>query len=352
MKKYGILLIGCGYIGCEHLKDIYYRPEFEIVAVVDKSEKRAALAAKKYNALSYGKDYKPFLSDKRIQIVIIATYPDTHLKIAQECLLYGKHVLCEKPIARTFEESLKFYNMALKSKCKVQVAYILRHNKSYHKIKELIDSKIIGELKVIRMVQNQHISDWSRYCSLLENCMPIVDCGVHYIDIVRWFTGSEITKVSGFGTKIDEDSPKYNYTIMNFETENGCQGFYESCWSRNIGAQNVKEFIGTEGRITLTLAKHRGEEIADGDLIRIYSKDSEEYRSICYKSVYKDMYAQILSLINSIENDTPTVPSLEDVFKAQQIALEAEKAILNKIPVSVESHGVMPLKEKDKMSVF
>ena len=49
---------------------------------------------------------------------------------------------------------------------------------------------------------------------------------------------------------------------------------------------------------------------------------------------------------------TPTVPSLEDVFKAQQIALEAEKAILNKIPVSVESHGVMPLKEKDKMSVF
>lgn len=345
MKKYGILLIGCGYIGCEHLKDIYYRPEFEIVAVVDKSEERAALAAKKYNALSYGKDYKPFLSDKRIQIVIIATYPDTHLKIAKECLLYGKHVLCEKPIARTFEESLKFYNMALKSKCKVQVAYILRHNKSYHKIKKLIDSKIIGELKVIRMVQNQHISDWSRYCSLLENCMPIVDCGVHYIDIVRWFTGSEITKVSGFGTKIDEDSPKYNYTIMNFETENGCQGFYESCWSRNIGAQNVKEFIGTEGRITLTLAKHRGEEIADGDLIRIYSKDSEEYRSICYKSVYKDMYAQILSLINSIENDTPTVPSLEDVFKAQQIALEAEKAILNKIPVSVESHGVMPLKE-------
>ena len=352
MKKYGILLIGCGYIGCEHLKDIYYRPEFEIVAVVDKSEERAALAAKKYNALSYGKDYKPFLSDKRIQIVIIATYPDTHLKIAKECLLYGKHVLCEKPIARTFEESLKFYNMALKSKSKVQVAYILRHNKSYHKIKELIDSKIIGELKVIRMVQNQHISDWSRYCSLLENCMPIVDCGVHYIDIVRWFTGSEIKKVSGFGTKIDEDSPKYNYTIMNFETENGCQGFYESCWSRNIGAQNVKEFIGTEGRITLTLAKHRGEEIADGDLIRIYSKDSEEYRSICYKSVYKDMYAQILSLINSIENDTPTVPSLEDVFKAQQIALEAEKAILNKIPVSVESHGVMPLKEKDKMSVF
>lgn len=352
MKKYGILLIGCGYIGCEHLKDIYYRPEFEIVAVVDKSEERAALAAKKYNAFSYGKDYKPFLSDKRIQIVIIATYPDTHLKIAKECLLYGKHVLCEKPIARTFEESLKFYNMALKSKCKVQVAYILRHNKSYHKIKELIDSKIIGELKVIRMVQNQHISDWSRYCSLLENCMPIVDCGVHYIDIVRWFTGSEITKVSGFGTKIDEDSPKYNYTIMNFETENGCQGFYESCWSRNIGAQNVKEFIGTEGRITLTLAKHRGEEIADGDLIRIYPKDSEEYRSICYKSVYKDMYAQILSLINSIENDTPTVPSLEDVFKAQQIALEAEKAILNKIPVSVESHGIMPLKEKDKMSVF
>ena len=45
MKKYGILLIGCGFIGCEHLADIYYRPEFEIIAVADKAEAAVAPAA-------------------------------------------------------------------------------------------------------------------------------------------------------------------------------------------------------------------------------------------------------------------------------------------------------------------
>lgn len=337
MKKYGILLIGCGYIGCEHLDDIYYHNEFEIIAVVDKAEDRAALAARKYGALDYGTDYRAYLDDMRIQIVIIATYPDTHLEIARECLAHGKHILCEKPIARNSEESNDFYELVRKSTCKVQVAYILRHNKSYQKIKELIDSKIIGDLKVIRMVQNQHTADWSRYSSLLENCMPVVDCGVHYIDVVRWFSGSEITKVSGFGTKIDEDSPRYNYTVMNFETANGCRGYYECCWSRNIGAQNVKEFIGTKGRITLTLAKHRGAEICDGDLICIYSNDFDGYRSICCKSVYKDMYAQIRSLIDSIENNTPTVPSFENAYKAQQIALTTEDAILKGISIAIDN---------------
>lgn len=335
MKKYGILLIGCGFIGCEHLADIYYRPEFEIIAVADKSEDRARLAAKKYGALMFGTDYRDFLDDKRIQIAIIATYPDTHLEIAKECVAHGKHILCEKPVAGNIEESLEFRRLAENSDRKIQVTYILRHNKSYQKIKELIDSKIIGELRVIRMIQNQHTADWSRYSSLLESCMPIVDCGVHYIDVVRWFTGSEIKKVSGFGTKIDDDSPQYNYTVMNFETESGCRGYYESCWSRNIGAENVKEFIGTKGRITLTLAKHRGEEITGGDLINIYTNGSDEYRSICYKSVYKDMYAQILSLTESIENDTPTLPTADDVWKAQKIALLAKESIIRGTPINI-----------------
>lgn len=329
MKKYGILLIGCGYIGCEHLSDIYFRPETEIVAVADKSLERAQTTAKKYGALEYGTDYRQFLDDERIDIAIVATYPSTHLSITKECVEHGKHVLCEKPVACNEKEGEEFCELVSKTSCKIQVGHILRHNKSYQKLKELIDSGIIGQLKVIRMVQNQHAVNWERYNALLENCTPVLDCGVHYIDIIRWFTGSEITAVSGFGTKIDPDSPKDNYTVMNFETECGCKGFYECGWSRSIGAENVKEFIGTKGRIDLKLQSHRGDCLSDGDLISIYTNDSSEYRSICYNSRYKDMYAQICSLIDSIENNKPTVPTWQDVWKAQKIAMCAEKAIIS-----------------------
>lgn len=69
---------------------------------------------------------------------------------------------------------------------KVLIAHILRHNRSYGKIRELIRNGAVGELKMIRMIQNHHAMNWERYCRLLMDCSPTVDCGVHYYDLVQW----------------------------------------------------------------------------------------------------------------------------------------------------------------------
>ena len=98
-RVYGVMLIGCGHIGEEHLADIYYRDNVRIEAVVDQQPERAALFARKYGARHSGTDYRPFLDSKAVDIVIIATYANTHLPILEDCLAAGKHVLCEKPIA-------------------------------------------------------------------------------------------------------------------------------------------------------------------------------------------------------------------------------------------------------------
>ena len=130
MKKYGILVIGCGHIGSQHLENIYYRDNIQIVAVVDSSEDNARLAAKKYGALDYGTDYHRFLSDDRVDIVIVATYTSTHLTILKECVANGKHVLCEKPIASNLKDGEEFVKIVKNAKTKVLVAHILRHNKA------------------------------------------------------------------------------------------------------------------------------------------------------------------------------------------------------------------------------
>ena len=128
MKQYGILLIGCGHIGSQHLADIYYRENIQIIAVVDTCINTAQSAAKKYGALEYGTDYHPYLSDDRVDIVIVATYASSHLQILQECLAAHKHVLCEKPIATTLEDGKVFYETVKASDSKVLIAHILRHN--------------------------------------------------------------------------------------------------------------------------------------------------------------------------------------------------------------------------------
>ncbi|MBE6671060.1 MAG: Gfo/Idh/MocA family oxidoreductase [Ruminococcaceae bacterium] len=329
MKKYGIMVIGCGHIGCQHLKNIYYRDNIQIVATIDTNEENAKLAARKYGSLEYGTDYKKYLTDDRIDIVIIATYTSTHLEILKECAKNGKHVLCEKPIATNLADGEEFVRIVKESNVKVLVAHILRHNKSYIKIRDLIRSGAIGELKTVRMVQNHHVLNNERFSNLLSDCSPVLDCGVHYVDVMQWFTDSKVCEVSGVGTKIDPTAPNNDYTIMTFRMENGCVGYYEAGWNRNIESQNMKEFIGTKGRISLVLKEMRANDREEGDLITLYNGESGEYRIINNDSQYKDMYGQVCTLIDMIENNTEGNPTIESVFSAFKTACLAQEAIEN-----------------------
>lgn len=335
MKTYGILLIGCGHIGMEHLTSIYYRNGICIEATVDTDPLRAAEAAKRSGALHHGTDYRPFLKSDAVDIVIIATYADTHLKILRECLAHGKHVLCEKPIALSYEEGEEFVKTVKAAPEKVLVAHVLRRNRSYQKIRELIRSGAIGELRLIRMTQNHHAMDWPRYRRLMEDCSPTVDCGVHYYDLVQWLTDSKITEVSGFGTKTQPDAPRDNYTFVSFTTESGCRGFYEAGWGQTVRSCNTKEFIGTKGRITLEMQNQRQGDSEEGDLITLYRSDTAAYETINVRAEYKDMFSQLGVLIDMIETGAPSDPSIDEVWSAFRVSVAAERSIISNRPEMV-----------------
>ncbi len=326
-KSYGVLLIGCGHIGEEHLADIYYRDNIRIEAVADSREERARLFARRFGARHYGTDYRPFLGDPRVDIVIIATYADSHTAILRDCLAAGKHVLCEKPIADTLEKGREFYTLAKGAGPKVLVAHILRHNRSYQRLAELIRGGAVGELRLMRMVQNHHAMDWPRYKRLMTDCPPIVDCGVHYLDVMQWFAGAPITEVGGVSARLDEDAPRDNHGIAQVRLANGCMGIYEAGWSRNLASENLKEFIGTKGRLTLTLKENRTQHREEGDLITLYSSETGEYAAVNVPSKYKDMYAQLSALIDMIEKDAPASPTMEEVFSAFAAAMLAQEAM-------------------------
>ena len=169
--------------------------------------------------------------------------------------------------------------------------------------------------------------NWERYKKLLADCSPIIDCGVHYTDVARWFTGQKITKVWGMGTTIESDAPTYNYGIMNFEMDGGCRGYYEAGWSKSTASCNLKEFIGTKGRISLTLSEMRDRDREEGDRIEIYHSDTGVYETINNISTYKNMYGQLMTLIDMIETDSDGDPTIDEVFSAFKAALLADKAI-------------------------
>lgn len=337
MKSYGVLVIGCGHIGMQHLLDIYYRDDIRIEAVVDQNPAAAEAAAHRCGAYQWGTDYLPFLKSDRVDIVIIATYTSTHLTILRDCLAHHKHVLCEKPIGETLEQGREFVQTVKAAKEKVLIGHILRHNTSYQKMRELIRSGVIGELRLARMAQNHHtLLDWERHRRLLEDCSPAVDCGVHYFDIIQWFTGSKIVEVSGFGATTQDDVARDNFNMITFRLENGCAGYYEVAWGQSIRTNNLKEFIGSKGRISLDMVISRNEDGEEGDKITVYHSDTGVYEIINVHTIYKNMYGQLKALIDMIENDTPGNPTIDEVWQAFRVAQAAQESIETGKPVRIE----------------
>lgn len=329
MKKYGIVLVGCGYMGASHLEDVYYNDNIEIRGVVDYSPEKAKAFMKKYGALSWNTDYQDYLSDPLVEIVIIATYPATHLNILKDCLDHDKHVLCEKPITSSLEEAQEFVKLVKESKSKVLVGHILRHNATYGKIAEMIHSGAIGSPFVLRMVQNKHSMDWERYLELINNTSPLIDCGVHYIDVIQWFCQSRVTEVSGIcaRTEPDMDESKYNYSMLCVKLEDGSVGYYESGWGNTIASEDVKEFIGPKGRIKLTYRKDRVLHKEEGDLIEYYSYASNKYEMINLNSKRKPTGEQLYYLIKMIEDGIAAKPTIDEVYKVMNIAFSADEAV-------------------------
>lgn len=335
MNRYGIVVIGCGYIGQQHLDDIYYRDNVHLIGVVDTDPARAALFAARYGAEHWATDYRSLVALPETQIVIIASWVRSHCEILRFCIEAGKHVLCEKPLSADKEESEQAFRLIASSKVKVQLGLILRHNHSYQRLREIIAGGAIGTPNFIRMVQNHHALNWPRYRRLLEDCPSFFDCGIHYYDIAAWLTGSRIQSIHCSSAFLDTDCEHANYGIARMRTESGCLAIYESGWSKKLPAASERLFVGTEGYLQLTLAHERVSAREEGDLITLYRADPGIYETINLPCVYKNMYAQLCSLIQSIETDSETVPALSDAQAATRVAFAAIQSAESNSEVSL-----------------
>lgn len=333
-RIYHVALIGCGRMGEAHIEDIYYKDNVQIDYVCDLNPDRARIFSKKYGARKIAVDYLECVQDKTVDIVIIATYPSTHLEILKACIQNGKHVICEKPIATSVDDAKTFAALVKANpQCKILIGHILRHNKTYQKVAEMIQGGAIGFPIIFRMVQNQHTMDWQKYLTLIKETSPIIDCGVHYMDVMEWFTGSKITYIDAIGLRTETDVPpdKYNYGIMTVKLADGSIGYYEAGWSNTIAADNLKEFVGPKGRIRLVYRKDRPTHQEEGDLIDYYKYPEKQYETINIQSKRKATGAQFDYLVEMIETGIESTPTIEEVLYCMEITFEADRKIKEKL---------------------
>lgn len=248
---YRVLVVGCGNMGSSHARAYQRMEEFEIVGLVSRGpETRGRLSAELGGVPQYG-DFEQALVATQPDAVNISTYPDTHARFSLRALEAGCHVFVEKPLAETVVEAEAVVRRAQEMERKVVVGYILRVHPAWQSFIDI--ARTLGKPLVMRMNLNQQSSgeEWRVHKNLMAAMSPIVDCGVHYVDVMCQMTGARPVRVHAIGARLTgEVAPgMYNYGHLHVVFDDGSVGWYEAGWGPMISetAFFVKDVIGPRG---------------------------------------------------------------------------------------------------------
>lgn len=256
-----ILVVGCGNMGSSHALAYHQLDAFEICGLVSTGKSKEVLNEKLGGGYTLYNDYDEALESTQPDAVCISTYPDTHESYAIKAFEKGCHVFIEKPLADTVEGSVRVRDAANKAGKKLVVGYILRHHPSWERFIQV--SQTLGKPLVMRMNLNQQSQTemWTLHCNLMKSLSPIVDCGVHYIDVMCQMTRSKPVQVYAIGARLTDAIPSdnYNYGQLQIRFEDGSVGWYEAGWGPMISetAFFVKDVFGPKGSVSI-VAKEAG----------------------------------------------------------------------------------------------
>src|SRR3954467_2201603 len=265
-----VLVAGCGNMGASHARAYHKMPEFEIVGVVSRGAGSRHALSQELGGLAEFSDYYEALKTTKPDVVSINTYPETHAAYAKAAIQAGCHVFCEKPLAETVAEAQSIVDAARAGRRKLVIGYILRVHPAWIRFIEL--ARTLGKPLVMRMNLNQqsHGPTWNVHRNLMKSMSPIVDCGVHYVDVMCQMTGAKPVRVCAIGARLTEDLKpgmyNYGHLQVTFDDgqvawheprrvtfDDGSVGWYEAGWGPMMSevAFFVKDVIGPGGCVSI-----------------------------------------------------------------------------------------------------
>ena len=258
--KLRVLVVGCGHMGKSHARAYHnLSSDFTIVGLVARGPaSRGKLNAELGGSYAEFADYYQALAQTKPDVVCISTYVETHAPYALAALEAGAHVFLEKPVADNLADCERVIAAARRRQRQLVVGYILQVHPAWQKFTEL--ARTLGKPLVMRMNLNQQSSgvEWATHQNLLRSTSPIVDCGVHYVDVMCRMTESRPVSVNGIGARLSDEIAlgQVNYGHLQVTFADGSVGWYEAGWGPMMSetAYFVKDVIGPKGAVSILAA--------------------------------------------------------------------------------------------------
>ena len=339
MSSKRVLVVGLGNMGLSHALAYTRIPGFEVAGVctrhiADRTLPDALATASRHSS------YERALREVAPDVVSINTLPDTHADYAIKAMEAGAHVFVEKPLAETVESAERVVETASRTGRKLVIGYILRHHPSWVKFVEI--ARTLGTPLVFRMNLNQQSNGetWEWHKRLMNSFPPIVDCGVHYVDVMCQMTPARPVRVQAMGARLSDEVPTYNYGVLQVAFDDGSVGWYEAGWGPMMSetAFFVKDVIGPKGSVSIVMAES-ARDVKSDDINahtktnqilwhhadaarpdeRIDMTDEPDHDALCER---EQRY-----LLQAIDEDIDLTDHMNDGVKSLRIVMAADESV-------------------------
>lgn len=332
--SYGVAVIGTGYMARKHCDALAGRPEVRLIAVcsTQRSHGAATEVAAQHGFARATSDYASTLADPDVDVVFVCSPDSAHAEQVSAALEAGKHVFCEKPLARTEQEFEQIHEKLVHSDRVLQVGMNCRFRRQYARAQELAAAEELGGLRFIRgtyvvnVVGSVRAGEKPWWRDYPSGIFPFLHGGgIHMLDLLRWI-GGEVTSVFARATSFE------------LATE----------WGADTFSASLEFASGATGELLVSASAHRPNDISlelwfsEGSLLgtTIFRRaDEDQALESCeldHEQTALDLHLQFDDLASAIQLDRRPLNSFDEAWANWRVTDAIERSIASgrQIPVS------------------
>ena len=326
------VIAGLGNMGRSHALALHNHPDVEVIGLVNRSRVDLPNALAEYPLFETFEEGLALAPD----LMVIATYTDTHVDYACAAMDAGAHVFVEKPLAMTVNDAKHVVEKARKTNRKLVIGYILRHHPSWMRL--IKEARNLGGPFVFRLNLNQQSTgaEWETHKALMKTTSPIVDCGVHYVDVMCQITDAQPIRVNAMGLRLSDEiaADMYNYGQFQVYFDDGSVGWYEAGWGPMMSetAFFVKDIVSPNGAVSITDGNKGASANVDGHTkvgsILVHRSDGDQTIDMPGEPGHQELCdAEQAFMVDAIRQDADLKRHNQDAITSLAICLAADESI-------------------------
>lgn len=324
-------LIGAGFIGSAHARNLAAHPAVDFALVHDVDAARAAAVAERHSARAVA-DVGAIFDAPEIDAVFIASSTNTHADYLQRAARAGKAILCEKPIDLELARARRAVDAVREAGVPAMINFNRRFDASHAELRASVAAGEAGAIELVQMTTRGPSMPPIEYIKVSGGQMR--DQTIHFFDLLRWITQDDPVEVHAIGAALADprvgEAGDVDTSIAVLRLRGGALCQIDSVRRTGYGYDERIEVFGSQGMIESRRQRFRGVSRYHGDRIV-----ADGLHAGWFERVEASYYHALDAFVQAVQRGAAPAPSLDDGLKAQIIAEAATQSLRTGAPVPI-----------------